>query len=236
MGKDYYFAFGSGNPTTNASLTPTFITFANTSGTTYAAPSILERPAGSGLYTVNYGATQTMAFIMDGATSGLATTDRYIAGVMDPYDQFGVTLNATYAYGATGFALESAGNTLISALGLTMIAQGLKLTVIGNSLATMGGSLSIMGGSLSIMGNSLSVMGSTLGGFAIVLGSTASSYGSTNVDPVDVMGYLKRARELNEGNQMYTKATGILDLYVRGGVTLLIEKTISDSAATTTKT
>ncbi len=117
-----------------------------------------------------------------------------------------------------------------------MIAQGLTLTVIGNSLATMGGSLSILGGSLSIMGNSLSVLGNTLSGFAIVLGSTASSYGSTNVDPTDVMGYLKRARELNEGNQMYTKATGILDLYVRGGVTLLIEKTISDSAATTTKT
>ena len=305
MARDYFFVFGSGNPATNASLTPTFITFANSAGTTFTAPSIAEKPPGSGLYTVNYGATQTMAFIMDGATTGLATADRYISGVLDPYDQFGITLNAAYAVGnttlagvtlaygvgltastgitlvygiglsaiqgitlayeqgatnfalattavagitlvyglgltstlgitlnyglgltnlsgitlnyglgLTNFTLESAGNTLISALGSTMIGQGLTLTSIGNTLATIGLSM---------------------GGLGAVLGTTASSYGSTNIDPVDVMGYLKRSREFNEGNQTYTKATGLLDFYVRGGVTLLIEKTIADNSTNTTK-
>ena len=69
----------------------------------------------------------------------------------------------------------------------------------------------------------------------LAIGSTASSYGSTSVDPVDLYGFLKRARELSEGNQIYTKATGILDMYVRSGVTLLIEKTITDTSTTTTK-
>ncbi len=236
MSRDYFFVFGSGNPAVNASLAPTFITFVNNAGTTFAPPSIAEKYPGSGIYYVSYGSTQTMAFVLDGATSGLASSDRYISGLFDPYDQFGVTLNATYAYGATGFALESAGNTLIAALGLTMIAQGATITVIGNSMAIIGNSLSILGNSLAIMGNTLLGMGMTFNGFAVALGSTASSYGSTNVDPVDVMGYLKRSREFGEGNQTYTKATGLLDYYVRGGVTLLIEKTIADSLSNTTKT
>ncbi len=271
MARDYFFAFGSGNPSTNASLAPTFIVFVNNAGTTFAAPSIAERYPGSGLYYVSYGATQTMAFVMDGATSGLATSDRYISGVFDPYDQFGVTLNAAYAFGATGFALESIGNSFMAGMGLTLVGQGLTITVMGNSMATMGNSLSVMGvslstmgnslsvmggslsaigttlfgmgGSLSVMGGSLSVMGTTLLGMGIslnglagVLGTTASSYGSTGTSPTDIMGFLIRARELAEGNQTYTKATGVLDLYVRGGITLLAEKTISDTSTNTTKT
>lgn len=208
MPRDYWFAFGSGNPATNASLAPTFITFANSSGTTFSGPTISEKPPGSGLYTSNYGATQTMAFILDGATVGLAASDRYIVGVFDPYDQFGVTLNSVLAG--------------VSAIGITLVAQGVTLTNMGNTFIGFGVTLSGIGLSLSGMGS--------------ILGSTASSYGSTIIDPVDVMGYLKRSRELAEGNQIYTKATGLLDLYVRGGATLLIEKTISDSSTQTTKT
>ena len=192
MARDYWFAFGTGNPATYSGLAPTFISFINNAGTTYAPPTITER-ASTGLYQISYGATQTIAFVMDGATSGLATSDRYISGVFDPYDQFGVTLNAAFALGTTSVAL---GTTSV-AIGTTSVA----LLNINN----------------------------------LAIGSTASSYGSTSVDPVDLYGFLKRARELSEGNQIYTKATGILDMYVRSGVTLLIEKTITDTSTTTTK-
>lgn len=259
MARDYFFAFGGGNPATNASLTPTFITFVNNAGTTFAPPAIAEKYPGSGLYYVSYGATQTMAFVLDGATSGLATTDRYISGVFDPYDQFGVTLNSAYALGVTNlsyvtqilangttlFALDTlnfglgttavAGITLVYGQGSTLFALDSVgnsiITFIGNSLIAQSTELFAIGSTLS----SISSLGSSFLGLASILGTTASSYGSTNVDPVDVMGYLKRNRELMEGNQVYTKATGLLDLYVRGGATLLIEKTISDTSTQTTK-
>lgn len=235
MARDYFFVFGSGNPATNASLAPTFITFVNNAGTTFPTPAISEKYPGSGLYYVSYGATQTMAFVMDGATSGLATSDRYISGVFDPYDQFGVTLNAVYAFGATNVAI----GTTLSGFGLSNIALGNSNLALGNtSIATtqqLGTSLTAQGSTLLGIGNTLSSLGSTLGGLASLLGSTLSSIGSTNIDPGDVMGYLKRNRELMEGNQTYTKSTGTLDLYVRGGITLLIEKTISDTSTNTTK-
>ncbi len=257
MARDYFFAFGSGNPATNASLAPTFITFVNSAGTTFAPPSIAEKYPGSGLYYVSYGATQTMAFILDGATSGLATTDRYIAGVFDPYDQFGITLNAAFASGFTsvviGTTLIGYGNSLL-ALGNSNIALGTSNIALGNSnialgttniflegigltaMAGYGITLVAQGVTVVSIGNTLLAIGSSFGGLASILGTTASSYGSTSVDPVDVMGYLKRSREFQEGNQTYTKATGLLDFYVRGGATLLIEKTISDNSTTTTKT
>ncbi len=103
-------------------------------------------------------------------------------------------------------------------------------------MAGYGITLVAQGSTLVGMGNTVLGLGFSLNGIAAILGTTASSYGSTNVDPVDVMGYLKRSREFAEGNQTYTKATGLLDFYVRGGATLLIEKTISDTATNTTKT
>ncbi len=291
MARDYWFAFGTGNPTTYSGLAPTFIAFINNAGTTYSPPAITER-ASTGLYQISYGPTQTIAFILDGATTGLATSDRYISGVFDPYDQFGVTLNAAFALGTTSVAI---GTTLIGygttsvfgisailgygsttttgistllgygltttfgistlfgfgtstiAFGTSLMAQGFTLFGFGVSGFAQGVSLSAQnvsllayGSSLTAQGNSLFALGTTSTAYAIAnglaIGSTASSYGSTSVDPVDLYGYLKRARELAEGNQIYTKATGLLDLYVRGGATLLIEKTISDTSTTTSKT
>ncbi len=263
MARDYWFAFGTGNPATYSGLSPTFISFVNNAGTTFPGPTITERAA-SGLYQISYGATQTMAFTLDGATTGLATSDRYISGVFDPYDQFGVTLNAAFALGTTSVAI---GTTLIgygttSVFGIsTIIGYGFTTnfgisTILGYGSTLTFGMSSLLSSSVSLMaqgvsltaqgltsfgqGTSLLALGTTSTAYAIqaglAIGSTASSYGSTSIDPVDLYGFLKRARELAEGNQIYTKATGILDLYVRGGATLLIEKTISDTAATTSKT
>jgi len=62
------------------------------------------------------------------------------------------------------------------------------------------------------------------------------SFGSTSVDPTTVIGFLKRLQELGEGNALYTKATGIWQIFSRGSSTLLREKTLTDSTSTSTKT
>jgi hypothetical protein len=165
MSRDYWFAFGGGTAAANSGLSPTFITFMNDLGTGLPAPAITEI-ASKGLYLCQYGATQTIVFTLDGFTTGLVATDRFISGVFDPYDQFGVTLNA----------------------------------------------------------------------MGLAIGTTASSYGNTAIDPVDLFGLMKRNLEFNEGNKTYTKATGLLDYFIRGGAVLLREKTVSDSSTTTTTT
>ncbi len=160
--RDYFFAFGSGNPASKTGLAPTFIKFVNSAGAATTAPSIAETPAGSGIYKSSYEPNGIIAFVMDGATTSLATSDRYIFGTLDPYDMFGATLNAIAV--------------TLSGMGVTLAAQGVTL----------------------------------------------SSYIA--------------AQGLAEGNQVYTKATGILDMYSRGSSTLLAEKTISDTSTQTTKT
>lgn len=198
--RDYFVVFGSGNPTSKSGLAPTFITFISPSGAAGSAPSITE-PGSKGLYKFSYDASLTMiAFTMDGATTGLANSDRYVSGLLEPQDQFGITL------AAIGTSLTAFGNTSI-AIGTSHIAQGNTLFALGASSALFS-----------------------------FIGSTASSFGSTSLDPVDLFGFLKRAQEINEGNETYTKASGLLDFYSRGSSTLLREKTIIDSTATTTKT
>lgn len=69
-----------------------------------------------------------------------------------------------------------------------------------------------------------------------LVGTVSDSYGSTASDPTTLMGYAKRNLEFNEGNETYTKANGILDIYTRGSTALLVEKTITNSTASVTKT
>lgn len=68
------------------------------------------------------------------------------------------------------------------------------------------------------------------------LGYTTDSIGSTSVDPATAIAYLKRLREFLEGNATFNKTTGVWDIYSRGSTTLLVEKTLSDSSTTATKT
>lgn len=164
--RDYFAVFGSGNPVTRTGLAPTFITFVSSTGAAGTAPAITE-PGSKGIYKFSYDASATLiVFTLDGATTGVPNTDRYVSGILEAQDAFGVTLSAV----------------------------------------------------------------------ALSIGSTASSFGSTGVDPGDLYGFMKRSLEMAEGNQTYTKATGLLDFYSRGSSTLLREKNISDSASTTTKT
>ena len=67
------------------------------------------------------------------------------------------------------------------------------------------------------------------------IGYTTDSYGSTNADPTTIFGQVKRNQEVNEGAKIFTKSTGLLDVYSRGSSALLFEKTVSNTttAATT---
>lgn len=62
------------------------------------------------------------------------------------------------------------------------------------------------------------------------IGDVTSSFGDSMVDPTTLFGYMKLIQEILEGNQTYTKATGVLEMFSRGSSALLIAKTISDSA------
>lgn len=68
------------------------------------------------------------------------------------------------------------------------------------------------------------------------VGQFADSFGSTSIDPTSICGYLKRIQELLEGNAVFTKATGVWDIYSRGSTTLLREKSLTNSVTQATKT
>jgi hypothetical protein len=236
MARDYWFAFGN-QPSTNTGLAPTFISFVNSAGQTIAPPSITETFVGTGLYKANYNATQTIAFVLDGATSGLVTADRYIFGVFDPADQFAPTLSAMNAtLGAMGNTLAGIGVTLV-AQGSTIVGMGSTITGMGNTLGGVGVTLTAQGATIVAIGNTLAGLGISMGGFLALVGDTTSTFGSTSSDPTTIFGFLKRAQECWEGDQVYTKASGILQFFSRGSgsSTLLRQKTVSDTTTNTTK-
>lgn len=212
--RDYFAVFGSGNPATKTGLAPTFITFVTSSGANGTPPAISE-PGAKGIYKFSYDASATLiAFVLDGATTGLATSDRYVVGVLDPQDTFGVTLNAI------GLSLTGFANTAI-ALGSTGVALGTTAVALGNTSVALGTT------GVAIGTTALSYLGG--------IGTPASAIGSTSVNPTDLFGFLRRAQEFMEGNQTYTKATGALQFYSRGN-TLIAQKTVSDTSTQTTKT
>lgn len=247
MPRDYWFAFNS-PPSSSSGLAPTFITFINSSGATIAPPSITEGLTLTGLYKASYNATQTIAFVLDGATTGLANSQRYIFGVFDPQDMFGSTLtgigNTSIAIGTTliGFGMTNValGTTNVAlgttnvALGTTGLAVGvtsLSYTVTDNALL-----VNVISPAVAATGVTLTGVGNTLSTLGTYVGSTASSFGNSATQPATVFGYAKRVVEFLEGDQVYTKATGGLVFSSRGSSEILASKTVSDSTSTTTKT
>lgn len=103
--RPYFLSFGA---SAVSGLSPTFIQFRAIDGSTLAPPSITE-PGSFGMYLFSYDPVTMVAFICDGATSGLAFQNRYVQGVLDPSDQMGVTLvgigNTAVALGLTNSAL-----------------------------------------------------------------------------------------------------------------------------------
>lgn len=100
--KDYWLAFSSGNPANYTGLSPTFTYFVNAAGQTLAPPAITEPLAGSGLYHFSYFATLSIAFVVDGFTTSLTASDRYIRGVLDPLNNVDSVLGTTNSsFGST---------------------------------------------------------------------------------------------------------------------------------------
>lgn len=245
--RSYWLSFGS---SAVSGLAPTFIVFKTTTGANGTPPSISE-PGSAGLYRFDYDASLTqIAFICWGATTSLAFSDAYVQGVLDPYDTFGVTLNAAYAAGVTSVALGTTSvalGTTSVALGTTSVAIGLTGVAIGTSGIALGttsvalgttavAGIGFMGTTLVAIGDSLSTFSASMGALGSLIGNTSSVIGDNATDPTTVFGFLKRAQETREGDETYTKATGVLQIFDRTGATLLRSQTIAESAATVTRT
>ncbi len=251
MSKTYSMRFGSGDPRTYAGLAPTFLSFINlTNGATLTPPSITSSQTGSGFYQFSYGTTQPIAFLADAATTSPGSAGRYVTGQIDPNDRSDEYAATMIAIGTTligyGFSAFAQGATLFGigtsniALGMSNIALGTSNFAFGTSNFALGTTsvafVTTINTNLTSQGLTLVAMGVSLTNIGLMIGTTASSFGSTSIDPVDLYGFLKRAQEMAEGNQTYTKGTTLLDFFNRGSSTLLREKTITDSTATTTKT
>ena len=194
--KTYYVRFGTGDPRLYSGLSPTFLTFSYY-GSAITPPGITSVIGATGFYAFQYGVTTPIAFLIDGATTGLTPGERYVSGAIDPSD-----------------AIDETGTTLI--------AIGTTLTAIGITSAAISATLSVISSSLGFIGP--------------LIGSTASSFGSTNTDPVDLFGYMKRFQENLEGNMRFTKVSGSLEILSRGSSTLLATKTIANSVSMVLKT
>ncbi len=205
--KNYVMRFGSGDSRNFAGLSPTFLIFSVAStGATLSPPSITEIAATWGLYTFQWGTTTAIAFLADGATSGLSASNRYITGVLDPADradEYGTTMIAignTLIFNTPanmGATLVAIGNTAIAlgssnvALGMTSVALGTTSVALGitsvayglanNTLETNQGVTLVAIGNTSIALGSTTNQALTNAGVTLVaVGNTAIALGSTN--------------------------------------------------------
>jgi hypothetical protein len=175
--KNYAIRFGSGDPRSSTGLAPTMLYFIRQSdGQTIAAPGFSEVLTGSGLYSFQWGTTQAMVFLADGATSSLGTGGRYVTGALDPADRADEYGTSLVALGTSTLAL---GTTSV-ALGTTSVALGTTTVALGTTSVSWGSANSI---ALTNMGTTLVAIGNTaiaLGTTSVALGTTSVSWGSAN--------------------------------------------------------
>lgn len=268
--KSYYLQFGSGDPRTFTGLAPTFLIYKLADGTNVTPPAITEVSA-SGLYTFSWGTTTSIAFLADAATTSPGSSNRYIAGSLDPADRidevgttlvaigtsltagqvnFGSTLvaigNTSIAYGGTlsqvltntGSTLVAIGNTGIAlgttgvALGTTSVALGTSNIALGNSSVALGTSMVALGTSIYALEISIAASLINLGA---LIGTTASIIGDSSTAPADLFGYLKRSRDVLEGQEKFVKGTGAFTIFDRTGATTLSTRTITNNSSLVVK-
>ena len=71
------------------------------------------------------------------------------------------------------------------------------------------------------------------------VGFITDSIGSTSIDPPSIYGYVRRFLEEFEGDQIFTKATGIWQIFNRGSLgatTLLRTKSLTNTTTSATRT
>ena len=170
MSNVYWLRFNSSvAPYTTSGLAPTFINFAKFDGTTLAPPGITAPFASLGIYQFTYTPSFSIAFVVDGATTGLSTANRYIAGNLDINDSLAnaVETQAT-SITALGSTLSGVGSTL-SGIGSTLTAIGTEQTNMGTTL------ISLSSGSVLALGTTLVAIGNTLTSVATVQLATGTS-------------------------------------------------------------
>lgn len=67
------------------------------------------------------------------------------------------------------------------------------------------------------------------------IGFATDSFGTTVSDPSTLWGMAKRALENFEGDAIFTKATGIWQIFNRGSTTLLRQKSLTNTTTSSTK-
>lgn len=126
--KYYLLQFGTGNPTSKTGLSPTLSTFrVLPAGTAITGPGVTEIPSATGLYYFSYdpiGSTTPISFVCDGGSS-LNTSDRYVAGLIDPAD----------AVDQYGQSLIAQGNSILA--GFTFFGASLN-ALIGTTASSFG--------------------------------------------------------------------------------------------------
>lgn len=145
MAKNFLLQFGTGLPSLNTGLAPTFSVFrVIPGGGATTPPGITELPTTTGLFYFTYGmsaGSNAIAFVVDGFTSALGSA-RYIAGELDP----------------SQFVDEQ------------LTAQGTTLVAIGNSLTALGNSFGFGSSLLAVIGSTASSFGTTAADPATVFG------------------------------------------------------------------
>ncbi len=118
---------------------------------------------------------------------------------------------------------------------------------VDEQLTGQGNTLRAIGSSLIALGNTILAQGSTSGAVGAIIGGLADSFGTTLTDPTTVFGYLKRLQENLEGNNVFTKSSGVWQVWSRGTTyvlgastypgasTQIANKTLSDSGSVITK-
>lgn len=75
--------FGSGNPSTYAGLSPTFIVWNVVGIGATTPPAVTQVPTSSGLYYFTYTPTTAVAFVLDGTATITTPAIRYVSGAID---------------------------------------------------------------------------------------------------------------------------------------------------------
>lgn len=224
-------SFSQSSPNTYPSLAPTFITWMDMqTGNTFTPPAITQM-AFTGIYMFSHTTTTPFYFLLDGITVN-STSDRYVYGVLSPIQQVDIQLTQFSAtMSAISSTLTAIGTTNV-ALGTTNVALGTSIYALGVTGVAIGTTGLGYGTSIYALGLSLSTLSTDI---STRIGTTSSSYGTTSVDPGDLFGHLKRAQEVREGDGSFSKTTGIWQQSTRGG-TLLVEKSLSQTSTSVTKT
>lgn len=156
MAKSYLLQFSNGSPTLYSGLNPTMVVFKTMDGTNVTAPGITQIPTNSGLYYFNYGPTTAMAFVVDGATTGLSSSERYITGQLDPADAINEQCAQGFSNAAIGLTMQAIGLSLM--VGISNLSSGITVIVPGIS------------GIADLIGNTASSFGSTSSDPATIFG------------------------------------------------------------------